>query len=1284
MYFSKYEVPTPPYKLGLSVSHDSIFSPDNGSNSINPEELNRPQGSSLSVQHAGIKNMFKDELFNRVRARRDSDDDDVGLPHSPCTSPTTVDVLTQGLKEKSSKSQTTCSAGSLISMGSSENDDDSAGQLSSGHSSRMSLLDRRSVDSEGDADLCQSVPLNHKAAHHKIAVRPKRTHGLPQRRLKQLAASAVSTLPSTPEVMEDNGKSFTKMESFQMIETSSVTMTTTEMASTTSQLEEISIKQCDVAISEETSSSTVFGRQMLHIKQTVNSETFTESRSETWNASRNLFTNQDEAELSDLEPVKPSVSREGSYSGLSDISSDTSIKEKRSSFTKSDEENFMPFMEKASPSPDGISFKPEKIVSDNIPLTEPAAKSDAEETEQSAGSDLVTLRVSAIVKTLEQSECSYGSEKTSSVRKSGTVALSKTEIRDSTFSSENSCFVSETSNSNEYTIKQGDVNEAYIEKVKNQLLHDGKNDFEPDIVSNVNLTSLSDVHAAENEICINTVKSPIQTDQDKTNVPHSETFETEKQNLHQKRTTEQTTDLLSMRSSFHEEESIMSEKNVPVIEPKISPAARDSKIFISHGVVENVSEITEAHNLVTVDSSFVTNVRTLDSVSSMQKTHAEEPWVSSVDIGPCVLPSPTSDMTVHSLVSQVANKINVKDKITISVNSSTVEESEIVSAELLPAKSEIVSPVTDHETPTTEVKEAKTISEANPVVPDKNLNIKPKTKDEPKKSPSDRLPQKNLQKRVSVEIVPFSQRMKERKYQPVIYSKDTAVSEPMKTVSQTAVERKLSDCTSPSDQTAQHVKGNNRHSFSGLPTEIAKVESFSEDKKIKVDKIPRPVHIRIHKENAKSSTSISEKPTELNLNAEKSDTQQSKLNKRVVKSFVKPSKEAENEEKSKSNTGGSVSGGAPPKWEVKIQPAANSTKSNLTLSFPKEKTEDLVHTALDNQVELQDKFSDTNSDVDSYDLSGNLPFTASGSKDVDSRGSTPSLTSESPPIKSRENSWRSSKESFPPSDMEPELYRVFARRSIKQKNDKSDDAQENTSGTCSSDDSAPCDTPEKSEGSNQIINISNNSTVIKISEKNEVVQEKSSDLSKKKSKSFNEKDKQTVKSYPVIQQTSLNSRKQAQLPTETHPAPKDSVHRRQRLASVPDILPPPVDIIEPEKNQQNGTYPEEDFSVLNKSESLQRASSLSISTSSTLSNGSSGAPTVDILKAKENVDAGSKDSSTPSWLQLAQQRRELREQRERLLLGSSTSSFVLESSSKPSRSSKVWDMVNSFQKMQMT
>ncbi|XP_064481261.1 uncharacterized protein LOC135394457 [Ornithodoros turicata] len=180
-----------PYSIGLSVSHDSVFTSDTASALGDTQELS--QGSSLSVNRNSHKLMFRDELFTRVQARRDSDDDDIGLPHSPCTSPTTADVLSRGLQAKSSKPHSTCSAGSLSSMFSSENDEDPLGQA---------VHDRRGDAANGDNT--ESFPLSHKAALHKISVKPKRTHALPRnRRLQMLSAAPPSNLPATPEVSED-------------------------------------------------------------------------------------------------------------------------------------------------------------------------------------------------------------------------------------------------------------------------------------------------------------------------------------------------------------------------------------------------------------------------------------------------------------------------------------------------------------------------------------------------------------------------------------------------------------------------------------------------------------------------------------------------------------------------------------------------------------------------------------------------------------------------------------------------------------------------------------------------------------------------------------------------------------------------------------------------------------------------------------------------------------------------------------------------------------------------
>ncbi|KAF4523370.1 hypothetical protein B566_EDAN005525 [Ephemera danica] len=115
-------------------------------------------------------------------------------------------------QEAPTKSHSTCSDGSLLSMGSSEMDEDS--QVS-GHSSKVSLHDRAPPPHEPaaaafggtDFDLemvgeSLEAPLSHSAARHKIAVRPRRTHGAPRhyRRTQQMSSMV---LPTTPEANEE-------------------------------------------------------------------------------------------------------------------------------------------------------------------------------------------------------------------------------------------------------------------------------------------------------------------------------------------------------------------------------------------------------------------------------------------------------------------------------------------------------------------------------------------------------------------------------------------------------------------------------------------------------------------------------------------------------------------------------------------------------------------------------------------------------------------------------------------------------------------------------------------------------------------------------------------------------------------------------------------------------------------------------------------------------------------------------------------------------------------------
>lgn len=187
---------------GLSVSHDSVFhSPQSGS------ETDLDVGhssSSLSIPMQPHSAELQTELSERLRLRRsgggrgDTSEDDEGLPHSPCNSPTTTDNIDKtALKDLPNKSHSTCSDGSLLSVGSSDIEEDLLiSQIR--HSSKLSLSENKH---DLDLNTSTSIPLNHSAAHHRVAVRPKKTHGVPRRRRVQ---QLPNTLPTTIEVNEDS------------------------------------------------------------------------------------------------------------------------------------------------------------------------------------------------------------------------------------------------------------------------------------------------------------------------------------------------------------------------------------------------------------------------------------------------------------------------------------------------------------------------------------------------------------------------------------------------------------------------------------------------------------------------------------------------------------------------------------------------------------------------------------------------------------------------------------------------------------------------------------------------------------------------------------------------------------------------------------------------------------------------------------------------------------------------------------------------------------------------
>ncbi|XP_037916981.1 nuclear pore complex protein DDB_G0274915 isoform X1 [Hermetia illucens] len=167
----------------LSQSRDSVFSES-------------ATASSLSLG-------LKAELFDVLRKRRnrpDASEEDLGLPRSPTTPQ----------RKERTVNQSEVSSLSLLSMASSELDDeltaspnysggDKLANSSFSSSGRYSTSFEMSRNSdEIDLDISVGSRLSHSAAHHKMAVRPKKKGPTRHRRPKE-----PTVLPSTPEVNED-------------------------------------------------------------------------------------------------------------------------------------------------------------------------------------------------------------------------------------------------------------------------------------------------------------------------------------------------------------------------------------------------------------------------------------------------------------------------------------------------------------------------------------------------------------------------------------------------------------------------------------------------------------------------------------------------------------------------------------------------------------------------------------------------------------------------------------------------------------------------------------------------------------------------------------------------------------------------------------------------------------------------------------------------------------------------------------------------------------------------
>ncbi|KAJ8729063.1 hypothetical protein PYW07_006759 [Mythimna separata] len=187
------------YGSGLSVSHDSVFTGERSGDESSDERPTPAHG----LGH--VASSHRAELVAAVRRRGrgdgSDDDEDLGLPQSPPASPPTDKVEK---RHHAGISQSSCSDGSLLSVGSSEMDEDS----SSGHHHSHDHSRSDQFDFYNTSEPPTGVaPLSHSAAKHKMAVRPRRTHGAPRR--KKNNPIAASALPITPELNEEMIRSTT-------------------------------------------------------------------------------------------------------------------------------------------------------------------------------------------------------------------------------------------------------------------------------------------------------------------------------------------------------------------------------------------------------------------------------------------------------------------------------------------------------------------------------------------------------------------------------------------------------------------------------------------------------------------------------------------------------------------------------------------------------------------------------------------------------------------------------------------------------------------------------------------------------------------------------------------------------------------------------------------------------------------------------------------------------------------------------------------------------------------
>ncbi|XP_067128057.1 enolase-phosphatase E1-like [Centruroides vittatus] len=1269
---NRFQDHSPPYKVGLSVSHDSIFSHDHSPVNMDPDELEELQTSSLSIPRTEMKG-FRDELFTRVRARRDSDDEDVGLPHSPCTSPTTADVLSQGLKEKSTKSLNTCSAGSLLSMESLENEEDSLGQLSSGHSSRASLLDR-SIGNDSDIDTSQSVPLSHEAALHKIAVRPKRTHRLPrQRRLKQLAPQNTS-LPITPELTEEGRKSpliTIKKESENTVEINKELPKQDEkkdhilniIASVhqTSHLQQKS-KQTSATLPLDTKS--VDGSQLMRSRSAAaDLKSYQENRSRTYLSMEKMENIKDQKEISYKTSQNKGIvitvnKMETTFSVDGDVNT---CQEQRIETIISDTE-----MEDFAQIDNKLYSENRKITTDvsNCDIHNFERKICEKDVSSSKDEKLTAYDVKSLNKETESHKISmnmtnYNLHKIKCENEESTTTIIKTGSSNiENLSSDSSQQLSGSHSVAVVTVTQSESSHLINETIKLPVL---------------GAYGKTVIHTGGDVWSVNNVQNEPEVNQKNIGVQNQDSRASNRENLFEIVTTsneKEISEKFETSKHFTEKIALSKEKN-PVTQKRFSveivPFSQRIKdpnyAFSSPNKIENrfrnVDKVTSKESSIDLSTKKENLTESIVYNEKLESKHQETP----LDSGKLNCPVHIrihrgSNVESSDKIGNILNQVELTSTSVFKQNSQKETQKEN-SSELKKLNSFISS-------------DEKKISSEN--TNDKGLNKSKKTD----------MKLDNSEQNKTGELLIRAQDNNTASFTTDSLSKQSLMETNCET---TIMEVNVRETT----QIWEKMVAAESSSIESKNKQLSRSSSTTSEEE--------PELLRVF-----ARRSIKQKSDEKDITDNKTNIEDTVT---VINSKILDQKESNIISTSNHSTIIKISETATPKSSDKLQ-SINIQKSGTERVSPIFQKVQKLDTEIKNPKSLKSE------KIYSSDLKYSVETKSAGNQNIendspvmkdkmisikrapsvescpksaisDVKTSCQQMPSESLPEKSTTTEiinksddtklkgtvlqrTPSDGRTKPPIDTKPVLHKII--NDAKLKNDTDDAKIKRVPSINSESESQETETLLKATIQNTQTLCSGNKVV---------VTEKLKNNEKENSVAF-ATNRQTEPPIISTPQRWRNNKVRSHTTSEVSPSDVHKAQLRQRKASAPDL---PSTIKQIDVCAKENLY----STPLHGHKPEPPPKSPSVTALVASKSPSLGNTTTENSKLKDISIASvknNKEANLPSWLQLAQQRREQREQRERLLMGPTTTTFVLESSGKPTRNSKVWDMVHNFQKLQMT